>query len=336
MKGEIKMNTNFYRLTNVQHPRHSQVSTNKNNSQNKTRISKSHLFPLSTSYLLLSLIASRSSGSSSTQNTINWATSCPQISIICSDRKISFSTDWKKHSNACNYMDALASTQFIPNIQPTICESLDQDTNKTHALGNNNFNWTSCNTYCYDFNSKLIDDVYVHYPPTPAPSVQPSVEPTGSPSSAPTSSSPSQQSTSSSTSNGPHEHNSPTPFPSYNYQIDTYSKSSSPDVASNETLYYFLLLPSLSLACLLFFCHKKTNSHSTTTTTTTPTPTPTPTPNTPNMSPVIAYFFHSNIPFSLDQPSMDIKLSDVTGLNTFTHDRDYIDTERGDDIGDAT
>ena len=174
------MNTNFYRLTNVQHPRHPQVSTNKNNSQNKTRISKSHLFPLSTSYLLLSLIASRSSGSSSTQNTINWATSCPQISIICSDRKISFSTDWKKHSNACNYMDALASTQ---------CESLDQDTNKTHALGNNNFNWTSCNTHCDSFNSQLIDDVYVYfnYQPTLAPSAQPSSLPSSVPTPQPSS-----------------------------------------------------------------------------------------------------------------------------------------------------
>tara|TARA_Y100000748_G_scaffold298572_1_gene294044 strand:- start:722 stop:1834 length:1113 start_codon:yes stop_codon:yes gene_type:complete len=145
--------------------------------------------------LFLSSLASANQNFTSTRN-------CPEFQLHCKDRNIEFTTSYEKNSAFCQgeTFNSVLEEHFIPHIYPEICENLDHDTNKTVALGPENFNGDSCDSSCLAFMSFIKNDVFVTATigiPSPQPSSQPTtaLPTTADPSSQPTTADPSSQPT---------------------------------------------------------------------------------------------------------------------------------------------
>jgi len=102
---------------------------------------------------------------------ITWSQDCPEVQIQCVDRSIGFTTNWHRSDTICSlqFINRIIETQFFPYINPNICKNLDHDTNKTVALGPENFYSDLCDTACNAFIGQLRNDVSVHYAPSPPP-----------------------------------------------------------------------------------------------------------------------------------------------------------------------
>ena len=122
--------------------------------------------------LFLSSLASANQNFTSTRN-------CPEFQLHCKDRNIEFTTSYGKNSVFCQggIFNSVLEEHFIPHIYPEICENLDHDTNKTVALGPENFNGDSCDSSCLAFMSFIKNDVFVTST-IENPTVQPSFFPT--------------------------------------------------------------------------------------------------------------------------------------------------------------
>ena len=137
--------------------------------------------------LILSSLASANQNFTSTRN-------CPDFQLHCKDRNIEFTTSYAKTSVFCQggTFNSVLEEHFIPHIYPEICENLDHDTNKTVALGPENFNSDLCDSgSCLAFMDHIKNDVFVTATigiPSPQPSVSPTTKQptTADPSSQPT------------------------------------------------------------------------------------------------------------------------------------------------------
>ena len=122
--------------------------------------------------LICSSLASANQNFTSTSN-------CPDFQLHCKDRNIEFTTSYDKNSVFCQgeFFNSVLEEDFIPHIYPEICENLDYDTNKTVALGPENFNSDLCDSgSCLAFMDHIKNDVFVTATigiPSPQPSVFP-------------------------------------------------------------------------------------------------------------------------------------------------------------------
>ena len=171
-------------------------------SNTQTPCSRKSFKPVKPVKFVLGNLLIWSSFASANQN-FTYTSNCPDFQLHCKDRNIEFTTSYPKKSVFCQgeSFNSVLEEDFIPHIYPEICENLDHDTNKTVALGPENFNGDSCYSgSCLAFMSFIKNDVFVTST-IENPTVQPSSQPTTAlpttpdPSSQPTTADPSSQPT---------------------------------------------------------------------------------------------------------------------------------------------
>ena len=171
-------------------------------SNTQTPCSRKSFKPVKPVKFVLGNLLIWSSFASANQN-FTYTSNCPDFQLHCKDRNIEFTTSYPKKSVFCQEesFNSVLEEDFIPHIYPEICENLDHDTNKTVALGPENFNGDSCYSgSCLAFMSFIKNDVFVTST-IENPTVQPSSQPTtalpttADPSSQPTTADPSSQPT---------------------------------------------------------------------------------------------------------------------------------------------
>ena len=148
-------------------------------SNTQTPCSRKSFKPVKPVKFVLGNLLIWSSFASANQN-FTYTSNCPDFQLHCKDRNIEFTTSYPKKSVFCQgeSFNSVLEEDFIPHIYPEICENLDHDTNKTVALGPENFNGDSCYSgSCLAFMSFIKNDVFVTST-IENPTVQPSSQPT--------------------------------------------------------------------------------------------------------------------------------------------------------------